>query len=289
MPYRVKPYISLWDKSFKVSNTRTYILTMQLSLHGLSFSIFNTDKNKHIGFEAYSFEGIKNVDEIPSRFDLILNRNEWFAYPYKKVILLYHNSSSTLVPSPLFDENHKSLFIGFNQPFAENHRISFNNVKNLDIVNVFYIPNLVVEKVLDFWPNAIIKHFSSSLIECLALSFKNKIEKETIFLHVNDDDFNLVNFSNNKLVFHNIFKFKTKEDFIYFLLAAIEQLGYNPELINLILMGKIEKGDETLLMIEQYINSFEFIKRNDNVNISYVLDELRQQHHYILLNALQCE
>jgi hypothetical protein len=288
MSFRVKPYISLWDKSFKESHTRNYILTMQMNLHGLSFSVFNPDKNKHIGFEAYTFTDLKDVAEIPGKFDLILNRHEWFAYSFKKVILLYQNSLTTLVPAPLFDEKHKSLFLGFNQPFAENHRIIYNTIKNLDIVNVFYIPNPVAEKVLDFWPNARLGHFSSALIDCLALNFKNKLEKEVLFLQVNDGDFNLVSFSGNKLVYHNVFKYNTKEDFIYFLLAAVEQLGYNPENIELILLGKIEKGQEIYMMLEQYIGTFRFIEKNENIGYSYVFDEMRPHNFYVLLNALQC-
>ncbi len=261
---------------------------MQLSLHGLSFSVFNTEKNKHIGLEAYSFSDLENENQIPSKLDLILNRHEWFAYPYKKVLLLYQNSYTTLVPLPLFDEKQKSLYLGFNQPFAENNRIIFENVKNVEAVNVFYLPNPVAEKVRDFWPNAVLGHFSTYLIDCLSLNFKNKLDKETLFVHVNEHDFNVVVFSNNKLILHNIFKFNTKEDFIYFLLATIEQLGYNPEIVEVVLMGKIEKGDELYTMVEQYIGNFSFIQKNDNIGYSYVFDEIKHPKYYVLLNALQC-
>jgi len=288
MSFEVRPYIKLWDKSFKESRTRDYILTMQLDLHGLSFSVFNTEKNKFIGFEAYSFSDIKDVKELPGKFDLILNRHEWFAYPYKKVILLYHNSFTTLVPAPLFDEKQKSLYLGFNQPFEENNRILYEEIKNLEIVNVFYIPNPVAEKVKDFWPNAKLGHFSTYFIDCLALNFKNKLDKETFFVHVNDNDFNMAVLSNNKLLLHNIFKYNTKEDFIYFLLATIEQLGFNPETANVKLLGKIEKGNELYTMIEQYIGNYEFVEQSDSQRYSYVFDEIKFHKNYILLNALQC-
>jgi hypothetical protein len=288
MSLRIKPYISLWDRSFKESHTRNYILTMQLSLHGLSFSVFNPEKNKHLGLEAYAFKELEEVSEIPSKLDLIVNNKEWFAYSYKKVFLLYHNSYTTLVPKDLFDEKQKSLFLGFNQPFAENHRITFDPVKNLDLINVFYLPNPVVEKVKDFWPNARLGHFSSYLLDCLALNYKNRVDDKTLFLQVNDEDFNLVAFKDNKLIFHNVFPFKTKEDFIYFILATIEQLGYNPETTEMILMGNIDKGDERYMMIEQYIGEYRFVDVNENLGYSYLLEELRLHRHYVLLNALQC-
>ncbi len=289
MSLRIKPYISLWDKSFKESHTRSYYMTMQLSLHGLYFTVYNPDKNKYLGIEAYHFGDIEDAKEISGKFDLILNRIAWFAYPFKKFKLLYHNTYSTLVPSPLFNEKQKSLFLGFNQPFVENHRIVYDTLKHTDAVNVYYLPNPVVEKVRDFWPNADISHLSSSLIECLSLGFKNKIENDTLFLHANRNDYHLVSFKNNKLFYYNVFRYRTKEDFIYFVLAAMEQLGYNPETTDLILLGEIDKSDEIFQMIHQYTGVYRFIERNKSDKLSYVLDEIRYHRHYLLFNALQCE
>ena len=289
MSSRIKPYLSLWDKSFKETHTRSYYMTMQLSLHGLSFTVYNPDKNKYLGLEAYHFGDIKDVKEIPAKFDLILNRIEWFAYPFKKFKLLYQNTYSTLVPSPLFDAEQKSLYLGFNQPFVENRRIIYDTLKTSEAVNVYYIPNPVVEKVRDFWPNAVISHFASSLIECLSLNYKNKIENDTLFLHVNDGSYHLTGFKNNKLLYHNMFSYNTKEDFIFFLLATMEQLGYNPETVDLILMGRIEKSDEVFQMLHQYTGSHRHIEANPAIKLSYVLEEIRQYQYYILFNALQCE
>ena len=63
--------------------------------------------------------------------------------------MLYQNSYSTLIPQPLFDENHKNLYLGFNQPFKENSRIVFDELKNNEAVNIYYLPNLVIEKAKD--------------------------------------------------------------------------------------------------------------------------------------------
>jgi hypothetical protein len=264
-------------------------MTMQLSLHGLSFTIFNPDKNKYLGLEAYHFGDIKDVKELPAKFDLILNRIEWFAYPFKKFKLLYQSNYATLVPLPLFDAEQKSLYLGFNQPFAENRRIIYDTLKTSEAVNIYYIPNPVVEKVRDFWPNAVVSNFSSSLIECLSLNYKNKIENDTLFLHVNDGTYYLTGFKNNKLLYHNVFSYNTKEDFIFFLLATMEQLGYNPETIDLILMGKIEKSDEVFQMLQQYTGSHRYIEINPAVKLSYVFEEVRRYQYYVLFNALQCE
>ena len=289
MALQLAPYISYFDKSFKESQTRNYTLSIQLCLKSLVFTVYNPDKNKFIGIESYRFSDIEGVEQLPSFLGKVLNNRPSFAFPYNKVFLLYQNNYSTLIPQPLFDEDHKNLYLGFNQPFQENSRIVFDEIKNNEAVNIYYLPNFVIEKAKDFWPNVNLLHFSTGLIESLSINFKNKVDTKTLFVNLQDDCFDLVYFKENKLHYYNSFEFRTKEDFIYFLLISIDQLMLNPEDVKLILMGDIDKTDDTYRMIHQYIKNYSFISRNDNYGYSYVLDELKYHRNYTLFNALQCE
>jgi len=289
MPLSIKPYFSFLDKSFKESHTRSYIMAMQLNLHGLAFFIFNPEKNKFLGLEAYRFDVPKPAEELPGIFDLILNQHGWYAYPYLDFYFLIQNNYSTLIPSPLFDKKNKNLYLGFNQPFQEDHRIVFDQLKNTETANVYYLPNPIAEKVKEFWPNARIHHYSSALIEGLSINFKNKIDSNSLFIDLHEDNFDLVYFKENRLSYYNNFQFRTKEDFIYFLLSTIEQLMLNPEEVQLIMMGNIDKSTQNYEMIRQYIRHSEFIPRNENFHYSYMLDDVLHHNYYTLYNLLQCE
>ncbi len=289
MALQLTPYISYFDKSFKESQTRNYILSVQLWLNGLVFTVYNPDKNKFIGIEQYAFTDVENIDQLPSYIGKVLNNRPSFAFPYASVFITYQNKFSTLIPEPLFSEEKKNLYLGFNQPFQENSRIAYDRLKNNQAVNIYYLPNLVVEKVKDFWPNANILHLSTVLIESLSINFKNKVDPKTLFINLRNHCFDLMYYKENKLAFYNSFDFNTKEDFIYFLLISIDQLMLNPEDVNLIMLGNISKTDSTFDMIHQYIKNYSFITRNDNYGYSYILDEIKYYNYYTLFNALQCE
>lgn len=262
---------------------------MQINLHGLVFSIFSEEKNKFIGIEAYTFADVKNPDKIPIQLDLILNENSWFAFPFKKVFVLYQNNHNTLIPSALFEKERKSLYLGFNQVFQENSRIVYNELKNTSAVNIYYLPNPIAEKVKEFWPNSKIMQYSSVLIESLMRNFKNKTDQNTLFIDNHENSFDIVNLRSNKLFYYNNFDFRTKEDFIYFLLSAIEHLNLNPEEVKIVLMGEIRKGMNIYEMIFQYIRNFSFIEKNQNLGYSYILDDLKPHLYYTLFNSVQCE
>lgn len=289
MSLRLTPYIDHIDKSFKESNTRNYIMSMQVNLHGLVFSLFNPDKNKFIGLQAYHFPNTETYEQLPSLFGQILNQQPWFAFPFKEVTVLIQNRFATLVPQPLFDPNKKHLYLGFNQPFQENSRIIFDQLKNIGAYMVYYAPNPLVEKIKDFWANARILHFSTALIESLSTNYKNKFDENTLFINVQDNSFDLVYFNKKNLQFHNQFLFNTKEDFIYFLLLSIEQLSLNPEKVNLVMMGKMDKTSPNYDMVYRYIKNFRFIESNKNYQYSYLLDQINAHHHYVLFNSLLCE
>ncbi len=261
---------------------------MQINLHGLSFSVFNKEKNKHVVFETYSIKN--NDDETSASKELkeILKSSDLLNNQYFKTVVLYQDRITTLVPSELFDAKNKEIYLNFNQPGKSNRKVLFDKIKNLDIVNVFSIPQTIFETLTGLGDNILIKSFSSSFIECISVNFKNKITENTFFINVNNNDFDIVKFNNNKLVFHNIFNFNTKEDFIYFLLASIEQLGFNPADIELIMSGNIEKTGKIFPLIERYIGSYRFIEKNENIGYSYTFDELRFHQYYVLLNAFQC-
>jgi len=288
MALQLTPYISYFDKSFKESQTRNYSLSIQLRLNGLVFVVYNPDKNKFIGIEQYVFSDIEIIEQLPSFLGKVLNNRPSFGFPYKSVFLIYQNSFSTLIPEALYNEDKKNLYLGFNQPFQENCRIVSDKLINNQAINIYYLPNPVIEKVKDFWPNATLLHTSTALIESLSINFKNKANAKTLFLNVSENTFDLVYFKDNKLHYYNSFDFITKEDFIYFLLVTIDQLMLNPEDVNLILLGSVDKTNDTYSMINQYIKNYSFIERNDNYGYSYILDEIKYHKYYTLFNALQC-
>lgn len=288
MPLNIKPYINLFDKSFKATHTRTYVMSVVIDMKGMVLCIFNPEKNKQLALAAYRFDELESIDQIPGFFDNILNDKAWFAFPFMDVNILVRNKYSTLVPMPLFTAEKKNLYLGFNHTFQENSRIVFDTLKNTEAVHVYYLPNPLVEKVKDLWPNARLFHASSTLIESLGIGFKNKMDDQMLFLEVHPDTFNLVYFKNHKLHFYNQFSYRTKEDFAYFLLAATEQLSLNPEEVKLMLLGDIDKGTPIYNLLYQYIRHISFIGRNDAIGYSYVLDDIRPHHFYSLFNIQQC-
>ena len=289
MPSRIKPHISFYDKSFIETNTSDYYLSLRFGKRSLAFTVFNPDLKKYTIFDAYTYSDLDLNEDAEQIFKQLFAEKNWLELQFKKVFFLMDHALSTLMPPPLFIEINMQQYLAFNHPIEASQPTHFNNLKNAHVVDVFSIPETIDKLVKKKWPNAQLLHSSSVIIESLSINYKNKIGVNTLFLNLRDEGFDLVYFKNKKLQFYNFFRFHTKEDFIYFLLSAMEELELNPEEVELILSGNIDKSSILYEMIFRYIRSGKFIERNDSYGYSYLLDGLMGHKHYTLFNAQQCE
>jgi hypothetical protein len=289
MPAYVDPHTSFFDKSFDQTSLHAYILSIQVSRHGLDFSIYDNSKNKYIALQSFKFVGIKDENKLTSELETVFKESDWLTTKFQKVNFLYSNPGCTLIPQALFTEQEKNKYLAFNQPVSDGFVTEFNILKNASAVNVFQIPVTLLKRATSTWKDLSIYHTSSVFIESLLINYKNKVGNKTFFVHAYNEYFEIVYLKDGKLYYHNTFHFRTKEDFIYFLLAALEQLKLNPEEVKIVMSGAIDKSSIYYEMVYQYIRNSEFIERNDTFNYSYVMDKLAHHKHYVLFNSLQCE
>lgn len=288
MPSRIKPHSSFYDKSFIESNTADYYLSLQLGKSSLAFTVFNPGIKKYIVFDSYTFNNPNSFDDVANHFESLFEEKLWLKEKFLKVFLLIDNQFSTLIPPPLFIEEKTTTYLQFNHPVEDGQLSSFNKLNNSNVITVFSFPQVIADLIKNIWANVHFFHCTSAIIESLNINFKNKLSNHTLFLNVRDEGYDLVYFKNNKLHFYNFFRYHTKEDFIYFLLIAIEELQLNPEEIELVLIGNIDKSSILYEMVYRYIRTNKFIERNDNYGYSYLFDGLMGHKHYTLFNVQQC-
>jgi hypothetical protein len=288
MPAQISSHTSFLDSSFTKDHSRMYTLCLEIGISGISYCIYHKQKNTFLGLESIRFERIGNEAEIVPFFEQILKEANWLGETFQNVLVVVNNPNNSLVPLALFNENDKKLFLEFNQPIAENATILFDILRNTQSANVFSISEILLNYVENLWPGSKKIHYSSCVIESLSNHFKNRTNNKTIYLNVREESFDIVYFKDSKLFFYNHFRFKSKEDFIYFLLIVMEQLKLSPEETKVELTGKIVEGSEIFVILNEYIRNSSFIDKNESFQYSPVLTDQICQRNFVLLNVLQC-
>jgi hypothetical protein len=71
------------------------------------------------------------------------------------------------------------------------------------------------------------------------------------------------------LTLHNVFKYHSQEDFIYFILSVFEQLKFNPETTPILLSGWITALNTEVAVLKKYIRNVEWEERPVEFGYSY--------------------
>jgi len=257
-------------------------LSIQISLNGLSFCVLEESSKtithlKHFGFnkKLTPFELLDHVKDIFATEEILKNS-------FNTVNVIYVNELSTLVPKPLFDENSLADYLKFNSKILKSDFIAFDEIAANDSVNV-YVPyvnvnNFIYEKYGTFS----YKHFSTILIDHILKIEKNSA-KPIMYINISQVHFEILVVQKGKLLFYNMFDFSSKEDFIYYTLFTIEQLKLNPETLEVLLLGDINKEHEFFKIAYKYIRFVDLGNSQNNYSIS---EDLSLGHsNFVLLNS----
>ena len=277
----IKEIKKITNNNVDYFNLQENHLSIQLSLDGFSFCIYNKTQDELGAFAVYEFENnsispykhLELIEQLYHQEDLLNTK-------YSSVSVVHCNNLSTQVPQPLFDKNNLASYLQHTVKVLENDFITYDKINNSEIINV-YIPFININNfLLDKYGVFTYKHSSTILIEKLLNNYKN-LEGDFCFVNVSKNNFEIMVLKNKKLELYNSFNFSTKEDFIYYILFTAEQLNINPEEFNLVLLGDIEKESELYSILYKYVRNVKFYEPH---NYPSILDNLSSHKHFTLLN-----
>lgn len=254
-------------------------LSVQISLNGLSFLV-SEENGTPLLFNENILNHSTTPEEILIELQLFFSENKLWEMDFSEVSIIYSTDIFSLVPSALFDTSKASEYLKFNSKILSNDYIAYDQVTNRDI-KVVYVPlvninNLFFEKYGTF-------NYYHATTVLLNTIFRSPIPNQPhIYLHINSNNFECIVFKNGELQLCNIYSFHTPEDFIYYTLFTMEQLGLNPETIPVYLCGKIKKNDTIYDIAYRYIRNLEFLKAEKSFKTIH--PEIPDHEHFLLKN-----
>ncbi len=275
----IKKKVLLKTSNTRISNTKDTNLSIQFNLGGFSFCVLDTNTNKTLYFSEYSFkEKAATLEGLLNYIKEIFNTDAQLQRDFSSVLVIHQNNLSAIVPDNYFNENNLLDYLNFNLKTLTTDFITFDDIQTIKAKNV-YIPYVNINNYLfQNFGEFIYKHQTTIYIEKL-LSL-NVTSEKTVFINVYKENFDLIIIDNRKLEFCNSFIFKTKEDFIYYILFVFEQLKLDTDKQKLYFTGNIEPEDEIFKITYQYVRNIFFLESKNkifnNLNSS-------KHNHFLLL------
>lgn len=274
---------SFIDEAFDAKKTASYQLLLQIGISDIQVAVQDKQKNKYIALEKYNISNAYNFEAVAELFDSLLKESKLINHKFQSVACIVVNNLSTLVPNALYEDDRKKMYLKFNASLEGNEFIVVDEIRSLDAKNVFALPFSLKAKLDSQYNNIKYHHASSTLIDTLVANNKNQTGKK-LFVHIQETHFETLLIDGKNLIFYNTFNYHSPEDFIYYLLFAFEQLQLNPEKIETILLGEIEKSSAVYGVAQKYIRTLKFAERSVDADYSYQLQTLPKHFYFTLFN-----
>ena len=255
-------------------------LSIQVSLSGLSFCVFDLITQKIIAYNKVIFNKSSVIEEELWK---VFTNNTILSNNYDEVVILHNNNLNTFVPTTLFDSNFLGSYLQYNVKVFDTDLFAFDTLDNYDINNV-YVPYVNINNfLLDQYDSFEYKNVNSVLVKKILDIFIGNDEKQ-VYVHFQKDNFQIVVVKNQQLLLFNSFEYNTPEDFIYYLLFTYEQLQLSPETIPTNLFGSIHEDDEYFKIGYRFIRNCLVLDTEKWVG-SFDKSEIEIRNNFILFHS----
>ena len=184
------------------------------------------------------------------------------------------NEKHTFVPAALYQEDKKEQYLAFLGISEDNSVVCADYISNADAYNVYLISEDNYQKLQNSAEKAEIRHASSLLVEDLIKQNIERTDNTRIYLHIKEQCYEMIVLKGANLLFDNSFRFKTKEDFLYFLLFSIEQLHLEAESVPVYFLGMITEDSKLVEFTSRYVRDIRFLSKENNILYNTVKCEL---------------
>ncbi|NAS12100.1 DUF3822 family protein [Poritiphilus flavus] len=257
-------------------------LSIQVSLNGLSFCILDTIANTIASSNRLSFGKELSPYEVQKELKDFLRENRVSDYNFSEVVAIHRNNLFSLVPKSLFDKDELANYLKFNAKILANDHLEYDEIEGFDMVNV-YVPFVNINNyIYDLYGEFDFMHNGTVMVQSLLNTHKNG-KDPVAYVHIAEQQMDLAVLTNKSLLFYNSFNFKTKEDFMYYLLFTLEQLKLDTQNVKVRLFGAVEEGDEIYSLCYEYIQHLAiFIPSNPALPLAQAEETI----DFTVLNAL---
>lgn len=166
------------------------------------------------------------------------------------------NCRNTFVPKEVYQEKNKEKYLDILGLTNEDHVVCADYISNAEAYNVYAVSKEEFEKMTT--ENVEFHHASSALVASLIKDNMERTDDARVYLNIKDNAFEMIALKGCKLLFSNNFRFKTKEDFLYFLLFSIEQLHLDAGSVPVYFLGMIEEKSAIVEITSRYMRDIRF-------------------------------
>lgn len=286
MAAAIPPSQSYFDQTYTSSAAEKYHLSLQISESRLIYVLINISLNKVLCVEEYLYES-NSFAQLEERLKKIFVIG-FFKLPFKSVSIYYVGKYSTFIPYDLYEQKEERNFLQLNFRLEADSITSSDKLDIIEAYTIFAVPAFLPQLFNESFVNYQLKHYSTPLLHQF-LALNRIFNEEAVYLNIQKKHFEMIVGDKGKLLFYNSFDYSNAEDFLYFMLYAMEKLNLSNEKTAVFLVGEIETNSELYRLLYKYVKELKMLGRPKNLIYSSSLSNIPESFYYNLFSQYLCE
>lgn len=274
------------DEQFRKDLAGDYRISFKVSASSLSYAVLDVLRNKVVYLADWFAGRSVGTDEARHLIGNFLNDHSWLRSAQRGTTVLLQGSPYTLLPVTLFDPQQASSYLKYAVGELALEDVLMDDLPAQEAVSIYSPANGLPQAFRDAMGNAVFKCYDTSLVTALGI---RETGGQMMSAYVNVEDGNrcqVLIFQGLRLIFINSFSYRSKNDFIYFVLAALNANGAKPGEISLKLSGNVDRSSGIFDVVYKYVRNVSFVGRNTGLNYSPFFEDLPSHRFYNLISSL---
>ncbi|MDR2383884.1 MAG: DUF3822 family protein [Prevotellaceae bacterium] len=261
-----------------MTENKNYRLSIQVSLNGFSFCIYDPGKQKHVVLKQFAYsQNIVDydiwVEEVNRIADRVIDNLATVETPVK---CLFTSRKNTLVPKSIFLKNNLKSHLSFFFQLDELDEIHYKYIPEIEAYCCFALPSPIVSKIISRFGRT---EFYNQAYLVIRRVNNYKTGMNVVFC---DNFMNISIFRDNKLILDNSFEIFDIKDIIYFISAISDKFDLKD--IPVYMSGNISNSE-----IKKLKKFFPLIIQEQDRKIALALGSEISAKYYNLLSLHECE
>jgi len=283
------------DTEYNSDDHEKYRLSIQLRLDGFSFAVIEPVEKQLMRLQNFRLaekpkQSLENrwVD-IYKYFNLLIKQNHYSLNNFQKTIITVENREYTFMPDSIFSVGKEEEQLLLSQSIHYSFKEFSNTIPGTDRILIGAIFKPFYLMIQDYFESSKLLH-SVTVLQNEIEKYQRKIKQgHALYISVSNHDMHMIAVHNEELLMSNSFSFTSKEDFVYFILLAYDQLKFNAEKDPIYFLGDISKSSPIYQISWQYIRNIHFIDHAAGIKAGSAFDQMPIHEYFILIQSALCE
>ena len=253
-------------------------LSIQVGLNGFSFCIRKEDASILI-IEAITFASPQTPEKLLTHVEKGFNKFPYLSEVYNKTTVVYQNQLFTLVPKEIFDPEQPELYLQYSVRTLATDFVAYDELSKENLI-VVYVPYVNINNFFFEKYGSFSYYHSQTVFLKTMLAQPDYASGTWLFCNIQTSFFELLILKEGKVQLLNSFIYETKEDFLYYVLFAMEQLELQSTNITLHFIGIENEENPLYRFASKYIREVKIISI---INVDATSHLFKEAHNYFTL------